>query len=286
MRNRVLSGVHPRSGRPKTSALDRLIAKVWYWSVRRIEGWSDAKLSVQFIPDAEGQRQVPGFHSKAFARTRTLGTIPTTGGRRHAKRNFDLVALVDAHPDFHGTAEVMHSPFWDLLRANPGDLAAATAMVERVSSVLGLTRIYGEEAFLTWAECERTALLGTCIGIRSDGIDGFEVLLQRALGERLPDLDVLALLGAMYREACLSFRLKEAGVFGDYFTIYLARYCDQPWINPVGNSLEEVARRRVLYGEADFQPGDEVPVGPFVGRSFSALVASNDTEAIKSRRCD
>jgi hypothetical protein len=224
--------------------------------------WSDARFDVEFIPGMDGEKHVSATRVRAFERIRKHGVFPASKDREppplenrvSRQRYFDLVQAVEARPEFHGSSRVITSPFWRLLKAAPGDLESAAALVDEALKLLGLRRLQDEEALILRASCARDAPMDERGGLREDFVGDFEVMIQRATQQLPIDLDLLALFGAMYREACLSFRPSDAEVLGHFFNISLMKLCEQDWIKPVSFEIEDIARHRVLYGVGDYLP--------------------------------
>lgn len=183
--------------------------------------------------------------------------MPSSATRKHARRKFDLVEIVDAHPEFHGTARVMHTPFWGLLRAIPSDLHAARKLGDECLSLFSLERVSTLDAVIILVETTRTDPVKYRSGLREDYVSDFEVMLQRTTSHLPLGLDLLCLFGALYREACLSFRPLEAEVLGHYFEITLAHVCEEDWARNIRNRLAGYARNRVLYGMSSYFPPHE-----------------------------
>ncbi len=241
-----------RGAKPK-DFLERLIPKVWYWHVRSRTSWSDSDLDVEFVRRADGDKYIKTERIRTFEAIRKNGRTPSKG--THNLRSFDLVALVDVHPDFSGTASSMNSPFWVLLRAHPRSLDRATQLVERCFSIFKLRRLDTlEEMLWSFDNSDLPLLEKRPEGITKGSMSNFEVKLLPIV-KMLPDsLDSLALLGSLYREACLSFNPKNAEILGRYFDKLLIRFCSQPWLNAVASDLEDIARQRILYGDYDYVP--------------------------------
>lgn len=231
-----------------------MIPKVWYWAVKARGRWCDSDLNIEFIRYLDGTKYIKEEQVHVFEDIRKMGVMPSSG--KHRLRDFDLVERVDADPNFSGTARVMNSPFWRLLKAMPGDLQEAIKLADECLCYLGLKRVHGDEALLWLASCDRWQPQAERHGLHKDFVSDFEYLLQRATKHLPIDLDSLTLFGAMYREACLSFRPENAEVLGHYFDISLMEFCSQSWISAVAPELEDIARHRVLYGEKDYLPAE------------------------------
>lgn len=236
---------------PKTD-LERFIPEVWYWAVKSRSLRTDSDLNILFVPNPDGTPRTRENRTRTFEGIRKKGIMPSSSARKHPRRDFDLVELVDAHPEFRGTARVMKTPFWKLLRAVPGDLAAARVLVDECLTLFGLERVSMRDAIDVLIETVTTDPVKERTGLKEHYVSHFEVMLQRTTSNVPLGLDQLCLWGAMYREACLSFLPQEAELLGHYFTITLSCICEENWTRAIRNRLERYARQRVLYGEGDY----------------------------------
>lgn len=236
-------------GRPRRSKIVVLQSKLWYLDVRRRCDWSDYRLDLQF-----GQEEGPG-KVKGEARTRVFGalwkrgSLPSRGD--HRRRQFDLVARVDSHHLFRGTKATIDSLFWELLCQQPRDVFEMRRFVERCCERLGLRTLTGTDAFIWSWLTSQTPPEGS---LKSTGAGAYEQTLQRATKDLEPSLDLIALYGVLYREACLSFALESAEIAAVYFKLTLAEYFDMPWTNPIGAEIKDIAINRIIHGIADYLP--------------------------------
>ncbi len=239
-------------GNTRKTDLERFIPEVWYWAVRSRSPRNDSALNILFVPNPDGTPRGRDNRTRTFEGIRKWGIMPSSASKKHHRRKFDLVEVVDAHPEFVGTARVMRTPFWSLLRSAPCDLATARSLVDDCLALFSLQRASMSDAIIILTETVRTAPEELRRGLRADHVSDFEVMLQQATSNIPLGLDLLCLFGAMYREACLSFLPSEAEVLGHYFSITLAQICDEDWTSRVRNRLERYARQRVLYGMSDY----------------------------------
>lgn len=241
-----------RPGRPKKSSLERLIPRVWYYAVRARSGLKDADLDVKFLHGSDEIRRAKADRIRAFESIRSNGTMPSHG--RHRKRPYNLVDLVDEDEACKGTKKIITSPFWKLLLSPPHDLQGMTKLVAECTVLLNLERLAGKDV-IHWIWINNPLPpVGERMGLRKDGVSDYEVHLQQAAQHLPSDLDTLALFGAMYQEACLSFQPVVAETLGGYFNISLMELCSQDWLKPIGPYLEDVARNRILHGLRDYIP--------------------------------
>ena len=244
----------PGGGNKPKDQLDRFIPKLWYWIVKSRCDWSDSDLNIAFIPDKDGNPRDRTNRTRTFEGIRKRGVAPSSAKKKHHSRDFDLVECVDAHPFFRGTARVMSSPFWRLLKGAPGDTSASSRLVDECLAHFALERVSAWDALVLLVECDKTDPIEKRHGLKEGDVSAFEVLMQRATSTLLIDLDLLCLFGAMYREACLSFLPAEAELLGHYFEITLQQFCDQKFPPEIRDWLTDIARNRVLYGKRDYFP--------------------------------
>jgi hypothetical protein len=128
-----------RRGRPCATPVDRLRAKFWYYAVKSRTTLSDYQLDLFFLEKLGRRPEDPQKRARIFETIRLHGTLPSTG--KHPKRDFDLIKLVDEEAAFAGTAEIFHSPYWQLLTSNDADIAVYNQIAQEMMARLGLTRL-------------------------------------------------------------------------------------------------------------------------------------------------
>lgn len=266
-------------GRPKLSEVDRLRAKIWYRAVKHCSNWSDYRLDMQFGQE-EGPMTLGGAgRNRVFGVIKNKGTLPSRGN--HTKRTFDLVNRVENHPQFKGTIDVIDSPFWDLLKLPSRDLEETVNFVSECLERLGLKRVTGDTA-IQWMWYDAARLFRTDgPSIKSTGATPYEVSLTNAMAGMPCNLSSIALLGGLYREACLSFNHQNIEILGISFRLALEEFCSQQWLDEQGAILEDLARNRILYGKSDYLPsnrssGNDAESAPTEIQSRGFIVASQD----------
>lgn len=218
-------------GRPPTSPVDRLRIKVWYWFVRS-QGWSDYKLDVEFANSNPTEKTDGANRVRTFERIRKGGVLPN-------RRSYDLIDRLDRHPRFKGSAAYYHSSFWDLLKSNSMQLADAQKFVTKamlahkiwrpsVKLEMALNILYGESNV---TQVERRYLMN----------------LESILNERSIDLEVLALVGGLFREAYLACSLETAVILKRVYSELIRKYSLNEWLGEIRNDFLEVAEMQVLY---------------------------------------
>lgn len=272
-----------RTGRPSSSAIDRLRAKIWYCAVKRCGNWSDYKLDMQFGQDDGPITTGGAARNRVFGVIGKKGTLPSRGG--HHRRKYNLIVRVEDHQQFKGTAKVIDSPFWDLLKLPPRDLEATSSFAARCMELMGLTRLSGETALdWTWYANEEICRPGRG-SLKSTGASTYEACLDDALSGLPCDLNLLALLGGLYREACLSFNPMNAEILGVFFKLSLKQFSSESWLGSHGQYLENLAMNRILYGKSEYFPSDASSVNgeeliPYEIQSQGFIVARDNPRLI------
>ena len=85
-------------------------------------------------------------------------------------------------------------------------------------------------------------------GISRDFISNFEHNFNLAISFIPDSLDLLALVGALYRESCLTFQLDDAIVLSRYFSMLANGCLNTEWKNPPGELLLSIAYNRIIRG--------------------------------------
>lgn len=257
-------------GRPLADPVDRLRAKLWYWAVKARGGWSDYRLDVEFVRNEGEEKRGGASRRRAFGKIRRVGIVPSPG--THRLRTYDLVTQVDAHPEFAGTAAPFKSFFWDILKAKEMRLSDARDAVGRCMSRYKIFRPTATLDFILMAEAARKSP-----GNHLPSCDERYKEALAAICEEYPtDLDLLALVGALFREAYLAIALDTATILHEKFISLLEQYCAQEWLCNVKSELFQLAEQKMLYWgvNSDLVEGghgyDDLPIA-VVSRPFVSM---------------
>lgn len=234
-----------KRGRPLTSPVDRLRAKVWYRAVKAREEWSDYRLDIEFVRSPGEEKREGSSRRRCFEGIRRYGRVPSSGN--HRVRKYDLVAQVDQHPSFAGTAAIFRSPFWDLLKTKAMNLSDAHIHVCKCLDITGCFRASDRLDMLFRKKIRQMSQ--EKIGLFDRHI--YEGAISTALQGKPIDLDLLALVGALFREAYLACALDTATVLRDTFVKLLTQYCRETWLGDLQGDLLDLGERRMLYWYAD-----------------------------------
>jgi hypothetical protein len=256
-----------RRGRPCATPVERLRARFWYYAVKSRTTLSDYQLDLFFL-EKLGRRPVdPQKRTRIFETIRLNGTLPSDG--KHPKRDFDLIKLVDEEDAFAGTAEIFHSPYWQLLTRVDADIAVYNRIAKEMLKRLGLTRLDydGDMAVgtLVYAELNEAGL--DFINKNNNEFIYYKIFLHQVIKKSPISLDQLALLGALFREAYLACALEIALILKKLYCELLENYVQQEWLEPIANILLELGEGYLIfphsynymYKGADPQPYDDEP---------------------------
>lgn len=237
------------AGRKLNSEIERLKPKFWYWYIKSRTDLNDAELDVLFAEDENGRKYTTADRPRMFESIRKHGTTPSDGS--HRLRRFNLIDKVENYPSFSGSKNIFTSPFWDLLQSNPIYLDKNNEILEASFKRLNLTRLDFDHKYF-WDFMDVPFDSNDRKGISPHLISDFEHIFNLAICNISDNLDLLALIGALYRESCLTFQLENAIVLSRYFEMLADGCLNTEWKNPAGALLWDIAHERVIYGNHNF----------------------------------
>lgn len=244
--------INGKVGRPRRSEIDKLRARIWYWTVKSRGNWKDSKLDEQF-GSIDGPRLGPN-RTRVFGQIKKNGVLPRTG--QNKSPNFSVVYRVDNHPNFNGTSMVIDSPFWELLENPPSSLEEANQLVQKLLDLHNLTRFSGRSQ-IEWMMLNASELFNReRNGLYKHGVEPYEASLQDACKDIPTNLNSAALFGALYLESCLSFNIDNAKTLGIYFRIAIEEFCSYDWLGGEAWLLQDIAINRILFGIKNYLPHD------------------------------
>ncbi|PWB40329.1 MAG: hypothetical protein C3F19_11430 [Rhodocyclales bacterium] len=154
-----------------------------------------------------------------------------------------MISRVDAHPDFAGTAAIYHSAFWDLLKARKMGLVEARDFAEQCMSRCHVHRPSEKlQDIIDFALSERRHK-----NPRVKNSDLYAGALNKIVARMPLDLDTLALVGGLFREAYLVCSLETAGFLRRSLLDLLEKYSSQEWLGDAGSELCQQAERHILF---------------------------------------
>lgn len=165
----------------------------------------------------------------------------------------DVVKALEADPVTQGILHITDSSFWKVLAEPAETRSRATAQVKMCLRPFGLIRmsLLHEER---WVALERQRPPGE----RLIDVDRFDEPsdLARACVEQLlakypHNLDTVALLAALYREAHWSFEPASAEWLGTRFWMCLQDFLIQDGLRAMEGVLDDYAVNRIIYGRSE-----------------------------------
>lgn len=201
----------------------------------------------------------------------------------------DVVDCLAKDPEFAAMADISISPFFTVVAAPVKTIDEAMECVDVCLRYLRLTRMpVGLEE--QWMSEHPERYQST-----SDDDQPVEVSfawqsLMPLLGRRPVELATLALLGALYREAYLTFELETAQKLGLWFWVLLEEYLSNPRLYGLQDGFADFVVGRMLYGKEAAVASH--PMNPYTfprlpDRPIGILLPANDPELelfMKSRR--
>jgi hypothetical protein len=201
----------------------------------------------------------------------------------------DVVDCLAKDPEFAAMADIAISPFFTVVAAAITTINEAIEYVDVCLRYLRLTRMpVGVEEEWMSAHPER---------YQSTSDDDLPIEVSFAwqslmplLGRKPVELATLALLGALYREAYLTFELETAQKLGLWFWVLLEEYLSNPRLEGLQDGFSDFVIGRVLYGKDVGEASRSMNPYKFPrlpGQPIGILLPANDPEFelfIKSRR--
>ncbi len=258
-------------GRPPRGYAEKLLARTQYAIVKSRSGLSDSKLDVEYARGKYGKKQSSADRAHVFEDAKNRGKpFPS-----------DVIKRLSYDPRMNGIKAISESHFWGLLEKPPTNRATAQRLVEKCLKRLNLVRLpLGlEERWLSnmW----RARSLESAAEKLTDEQDVAREQLERLIRVHPKSLDVIALLGALYREACLTFEPQSASYLGTRFWILIQDFLAQPGFESLDGDLDMFAIYRIIYDrtEADSRAG----MNPFglerlPGSPIGLLLSADDPE--------
>ena len=278
MKDGESSGVPPRRGRHHLNETFRWQARLEaaYFKSRWRHGASAA--------DTKFALGWGGMRTGAYSRRKAFEGL----FNEETRLPRDVVDCLARDPEFAAMADISISPFFKVVAAPIATIDEAMGYVEICLSYLRLTRMsVGVEE--EWISAHPEQYQSTSDEDRPVEVSFAWQSLTPLLGQRPVKLATLALLGALYREAYLTFELETAQKLGTWFWVLLEEYLSNPRFDGLQDGFLDFAVGRVLYGK---EAGDASrAMNPYAlprlpGRPIGILLPANDPELelfIKSR---
>jgi hypothetical protein len=262
-----------KRGRRFLDRAERLRVAVWYWTLRA-RGFNDYQLDLMF--DGED----PSTPARGVNRKRKFETIRerySLPGRSREEK-FAFVKRVDAHPALRGTTKTYFSEFWSLMTFWELPHQEARRLLNNCLRRLGLKRL------TYWSSEEYRKAFKRAARLKPNqefsAISFYKTLLQQALKGRPIDLNLLALVGALYKEAYLAQDLRLALIYGEEYFRLMEELVAQPWIVPIEGDFRLLATRAMLRGRVFDYEGDDI-TKDMIGVRMRRLIVRKDDPLAK-----
>lgn len=242
-RKNIQAGSRPAE-RMTNKAVQALRVKTWHSKVKSLCNYSNYRLDLIFDLEYLAGKRTAEERQKIFE--------SAMAGRMSAKHLYpsdgpNLIRRVDEHPRFAGTASIYYSPLWPLLDATSMNVSEAAGIVANCFNLLGLYR----PTSVIW---ELTPLI-RMVGRNNPASDEWlqkklPTYVRLALAKKGENLDTLALVGALFREAYLSCVLPAALGYEKLFSELLDEVSNQPWLKSTVQDFLPLVEERVLFWHA------------------------------------
>lgn len=227
-----------RRGNPGRSYAEALLGRLEFEFVRaRLSDWSVSSLDTEFARNSDGSKRSSADRRQVFEHARNRGKpLPS-----------DVVRRLDKNPELRGIRHIAESTFWALLSNPPTIRKAAYRLVERCLKRLDLVRLpVGLEEEWLARKWRSAKSISQNIQWRDES-EIASTRIENLVLEYPKNLDLIALFGALYREACLTFEPEAANFLGIRFWMLLEDFLSQPGFGQVADNVLDYSVNRVIY---------------------------------------
>lgn len=267
-----------KRGHPPRAYAEKLRAKtVCEMAIARSGGRSVSWLDVEFARGADGKKRKPEDRRQVFEHAKNRGKpLPT-----------DVINRLEEDPAMRGIKHVEESIFFPLLLNPPRTRRAVQQMVDKCLDKLKLVRLSpGLEEIWISRKWRAGKEADENIQWRDEGEiarERIEILAK----ENPKNLDLIALLGALYREACLTFEPEAATYLGIRFWMLLEDFLARPEFDAVSRELQDYAVNRIIFDRDDTEAQhgfrlfskDRLP-----GSAIGLLLPTDDPDLLEVKR--
>lgn len=222
-------------------------------------------------------------------------------------KDYDLPSRVNLHPLCHGTYDLYTSSFWDLLQAQPLDIDANAAVLDKALTRLKIERLCGAEAMqlglgkgsvlvqitpesgnkiqtISLNESKAIELVHTKkVDISSSIANTLEASLKSIQGDIF---DVLALYGSLYREAFHNFDATKITILQTLINKTFNKLIWLTWVDELRVPLVDIYKQRVINGIGDFEPASNdqpLLITDSMANRFNFFVQDSSVETDQSQ---
>jgi hypothetical protein len=264
-----------RRGKPPTPYPAKWLGWTEFAFVKAMVGKrSLTSLDVEFARLSDGSRCTSAERTKAFDHAKNRGRrLPDDVIKRLAKVS--------------GLALIKHiaaSSFWPLLVNPPTTRTAATRMAERCLQRLNLVRLPVEQEEAWIAKKWEQAIAADRRAEWQDEDSLVRRRIEHLAAEYPQNLDLVALLGALYREACLTFEPDAACYLGMRFWMLLEDFFGAPQFDAISAELCDFAVNRIIYDRDEAEarkPFSTLGPDRMPGKAVGLLLSADDSDALE-----
>lgn len=229
-------------GNPGTDIAEILRRRIWYFNVSTKSGWKDYQLSRDFDlgKNNVSKRKTGKVRRRIFERLRKFDEMPFRG------KHEEFVRLVESSVE--GTAKLYLSPFWKLIGKKPLNLQQLRELVMECVRSAGLLSEVGNHHDLNDLMKQAVGMnAAQLIMFLRSSVEHHRLALEGALKNRPTDLDALALVGALFREAYFAGNLRVALMLEGQFANTLQQITEMDWMpKEISDKFFSLAVERVL----------------------------------------
>lgn len=251
--------------------------KAWYWSVKSRCSWTNYQLDLAFDEECTSGKRNGMDRHRIFERA-VEGKI--SKNLLFPVRGPHLIQRVETHPLFKGTSEVYDSILWRLLDTTSFDIHEIANIVSDCFQALELVRPSDFIIQMLIAGMEKVDSGRSKYFADEEWKEYYLILAaaRRIVILKGANLNTLALIGALFREAHLACALRTALAYERIFLELLQEVCSQSWLATISDDLLRFIEEQVLFWN--------VPTSRFSGaESDSALhPLYDDWEPVVVRR--
>lgn len=233
-----------KRGRKRKSRATRMLALFEHVWVLSRTSLNETQLDLEYDRADDGAKRSVGEIRSTFRYARIRGQVFPD----------EVLRCLEAEPAMSGLVKHVCSFFWELLENPPVTRGLARVLVDKSLGRLGVKRTIGGQDpgknhvssssgcsdFFDTANCHQ----------------GTKGMVRQLIATHPYSLDLIALLGALSREAWFCFRADEAEYFGTQFWILLQDFLSQPGMEKLAGVLDEYAVDRVVYWRDESKCGD------------------------------
>lgn len=239
-----------RLGRPPGDHdLRKLRSAIWYQAVKSVEDLNDCQLDILFGTGRGEEPRNSADRIKMFEAIRVNRSIPSSGGS--GRRNFDLVARVNAYPGYGNTAAIIQSPLWRLLEKKPLSLKDLRETVLQCIINLdspyevGYLDVEGPDFLQAVEFDEHELFFEEYFEYQNEAGNSYYSAMARTFNKLEPSLDYIALLVAFSYEAIEGGNMAVAANLVKSLRVILKEYCENEWLGHLGEELYQLVISRV-----------------------------------------